>query len=254
MSTTPRTTPETTTDATSGETSGPLTPPELRARILSQPDLILDDQDVMRALVAANDRNLGGNVVDMRGIAMDRLETRLDQLEDTHRNVIAAAYENLAGTNMIHRAILRLLEAEDFATFLDDLSGPVAQTLQVDTLRLLLESGDHENSPDLGPLAQVMGMAERGYCCLYAGHHTGGRPRRVTLRRCPGGASPEIHGDRAREIGSEACLMLDFGAGRLPGMLVLGTEDPDQFAQGQGSDLLDFFAGVFERSMRRWLA
>ncbi|WOI56429.1 DUF484 family protein [Palleronia sp. LCG004] len=234
--------------------TNPLATPEIRDRILSQPDLILDDQDLMRALVAANDRHLGGNVVDMRGIAMERLESRLDRLEDTHRNVIAAAYENLAGTNTIHRAILRLLDAQDFATFLDDLAGPVARTLQVDSLRLLLESADHENSPDLGPLAQIMGLAERGYCCLYGGQHSGGKPRRVTLRHCEYGASPEIHGDKAEAIRSEACLMLDFGEGRLPGMLVLGAEDPEQFAQGQGGDLLDFFAGVFERAMRRWLA
>ena len=60
----------------------------------------------MRALVAANERALGSNVVDLRGIAMERLEARLDRLEDTHRSVIAAAYENLAGTNQIQRNII----------------------------------------------------------------------------------------------------------------------------------------------------
>ena len=49
----------------------------------------------MRALIAANERAMGGNIVDLRGIAMERLEARLDRLEDTHRSVIAAAYENL---------------------------------------------------------------------------------------------------------------------------------------------------------------
>ena len=53
---------------------------------------------------------MGGNIVDIRGIAMERLEHRLDRLEDTHRSVIAAAYENLAGTNQIHRAILRMMD------------------------------------------------------------------------------------------------------------------------------------------------
>jgi uncharacterized protein YigA (DUF484 family) len=49
-------------------------------------------------------------------------------------------------------------------------------------------------------------------------------------------------------------MRLKFGAGRLPGMLVLGAEDPHQFSPHQGTDLLAFFAGVFERIMRRWLA
>jgi uncharacterized protein YigA (DUF484 family) len=55
-------------------------------------------------------------------------------------------------------------------------------------------------------------------------------------------------------VRSEACLLLDFGADRLPGMLVMGAEDPHQFSPQQGTDLLAFFAGVFERTMRRWLS
>ena len=67
----------------------------LRDKILSKPEIILEDQDVMKALVAANERTMGGNIVDLRGIAMERLEARLDRLEDTHRSVIAAAYKTL---------------------------------------------------------------------------------------------------------------------------------------------------------------
>ena len=55
-------------------------------------------------------------------------------------------------------------------------------------------------------------------------------------------------------IRSEALLKLDFGAGRLPGMLALGAEDPHQFKPTHATDLLAFFAGVFERTMRRWLS
>ncbi len=72
---------------------------DLRSRILSDPELVLEDPTLMKALIAANERSLGGNIVDLRGIAMERLESRLDRLEDTHRTVIAAAYENLAGND-----------------------------------------------------------------------------------------------------------------------------------------------------------
>ena len=67
--------------------------------------------------------------------------------------------------------------------------------------------------------------------------------------------SPEhIYGGAADWIRSEACLKLNFGAGRLPGLLILGSEDPHMFSPQQGTDLLGFFAGVFERTMRRWLS
>ena len=80
--------------------------PDLRDRILAAPELLLEDSDVMNALVAANERGMGENIVDLRAIAMERLETRLGRLEDTHRSVIAAAYDNLAGTNQVHRQLI----------------------------------------------------------------------------------------------------------------------------------------------------
>ena len=45
-----------------GERAEPLQ--DWRERVLSDPDLILDDRDVMRALITANDRQMGGNIVD----------------------------------------------------------------------------------------------------------------------------------------------------------------------------------------------
>ncbi len=77
--------------------------------------------------------------------------------------------------------------------------------------------------------------------------------RQVTLRQIHEG-DRRVYGDDAEFVRSEACLILDFGAGRLPGMLVMGAEDPHQFTPQQGTDLLAFFAGVFERAMRRWLS
>ena len=53
---------------------------------------------------------------------------------------------------------------------------------------------------------------------------------------------------------AEAVMALDLGPGRLPALLVLGSEDPHQFTPQHGTDLLSFFAGVFERALRKWLA
>lgn len=225
----------------------------LRDRIIAQPDVILDDSDLMRALVAANERSLGGNIVDLRGIAMERLEARLDRLEETHRSVIAAAYENLAGTNQIHRAVLRMLDPVDFEVFLRDLGGEVAEILGVDFVHLVLETNQPDGDPAVGRLGDVLRVVCPGFV---AGYVEGGRnapARQVTLRQLARGTEP-IYGENAEWVRSEACLRLDFGAGRLPGLLVMGSEDPHMFTPQQGTDLLGFFAGTFERTMRRWLA
>ncbi|WP_460274118.1 DUF484 family protein [Celeribacter sp. ULVN23_4] len=224
---------------------------ELREKIISDPDMVLEDLDVMRALIAANERTSGSNVVDLRGLAMERLEERLERLEDTHRGVIAAAYENLAGTNQIHRAVLQLMEPTQFTDFLNALSSDVAQTLRLDSVKLLLETKSESEEPALKKLGKVLLTAEPGFVQSYV---TLGRNiplRQITLRQ----VSPDtnvLYGDTGF-IHSEALMTLDFGPGRLPGLLIFGSEDPHMFRPTQGTDLLTFFAGVFERLMRRYL-
>ena len=225
----------------------------VRDTLIAEPDIVLEDPALMRALVAANERALGANIVDLRGIAMERLEARLDRLEDTHRSVIAAAYENLAGTNQIHRAVLRLLDSTKFEVFLRDLAGDVADTLRVDVMKLVLESDSAGDEPAVRQMGDVLVVAEPGYG---EGYITKGRDipvRQVTLRQVAH-AEERVYGEKADYVRSEAVLKLDFGEGRRPGLLVMGSEDPHLFTPQHGTDLLTFFAGVFERSMRRWLS
>jgi uncharacterized protein YigA (DUF484 family) len=228
--------------------------PDLRDIILAQPERLLEDRDVMHALVGANERAMGENIVDMRGIAMQRLETRLERLEDTHRSVIAAAYENLAGTNQVHRAILQLLDPPTFEAFMQALSTEVAQTLRVDVVRLVLETvqDDGSTEPALLRLGEVLQVAPHGFVGNYLsnGRNSVGRP--VVLRPATALAA-SVYGVRADDIRSEALMKLDLGQGRLPAMLVFGSEDMHQFKPVHGTDLLAFFAGAFERMMRRWL-
>ena len=230
--------------------SNPKLQDDLREAIIAKPDAVLDDQDVMRALISANERSMGGNIVDLRGIAMERLEARLDRLEDTHRSVIAAAYENLAGTNQVHRAILRLLDSMELESFL---RGEVAEILRVDAIALVLESAQTGRTDAIRQMSSVLRVGEPGFVDGYLTQGRGGHARQVTLRQVQD-APERVFGEAAGWVRSEAYVRLDLGTGRLPGMLALGAEDPHQFTPQHGTDLLAFFAGVFERSMRHWLS
>lgn len=224
----------------------------LRDKIISDPEMILEDRDLMRALVAASETALGENVVDLRGAAMARLERRLDRLEDTHRSVIAAAYENLAGTNQIHRAVLALLEPVSLPQFLANLSADVSEILRLDCVRLVLETHHTGDDPALDALGDVLRVAEPGFAQAYLQGGYSGVTRSVVLR--PISAQGElVYGDASAWLKSEAVMKLDLGPGRLPGLLVMAAENPDQFKSSQGTDLLGFFAGVFERKMRGYL-
>ncbi|MFZ5751063.1 MAG: DUF484 family protein [Pseudomonadota bacterium] len=225
---------------------------EVREKLIAEPEMILEDRDLMRALIAANERAMGSNIVDLRGIAMERLEARLDRLEDTHRSVIAAAYENLAGTNQIHRAVLSMLEPTRFEDFLHNLGTEVAQVLRVERVRLVLETTQDADDPVLHRLNDILTLAGPGFIDAYMRAGRNGAARPVVLRQATPDAAG-IYGDDGAWVRSEALLRVDLGPGRLPGMVAFGAEDPHQFRPNQGTDLLTFFGAVFERAMRRWL-
>ena len=219
-----------------------------RARLLQEPALILGDRDLMRALVAAREADLGDNVVDIRGRAMEALEHRLDRLETAHETVISAAYENQSGTQVVQRAVLSLLEPMDFPAFLETLEADVAPILRVETLRLVMEAaeGADTQAGDTGPLV-VLPAGSVGR--MIAAGRKAPRGDDIVLRR----ASAETRAVHGNEVASEALLPLDLGPGRRPALLVMGSLDPARFTPAQGTDLLRFFGQVFRLVLIAWL-
>ena len=105
--------------------------------------------------------------------------------------------------------------------------------------------------PGAGPLCFADVSVAQGGTLLLRGPSGSGKS---TLLRQTLPQSDAIYGEAAGWIRSEALMRLDLGEGRLPGLLVMGAEDPHHFKPSQGTDLLAFFAGVFERAMRRYLS
>jgi uncharacterized protein len=220
-----------------------------RARVLADPTLVLDDPALMRALVDAAEGEVAGNVVDLRAMAMARLETQLARLEDTHRAVVAAAYENVAATNQIHRAVEAVLAATDFDRFLQVLEGDLADILQVATVRLVLEDA---GAPAPGMRDTVVAMQPPGFIVDYMRQGRNAPARRIVLRQ----AVPfdgDLYGPAGHAVRSEALMRLDLGRGRGEAMLALGSGDAQHYKPGQATDLMAFFTGVVEKVLRRWL-
>lgn len=221
---------------------------DLRAKLIAQPDLILQDADLMRALTLARETEAGPNVVDIRGRAMAALEDRLSRLEAAHGAVISAAYENQTGMAVIHRAVLSLLEPQDFAGFIEAMGSDVAPLLRVDTFRLLMESEDMAD-PDL--TGTLMMLPEGTIDELRQAGRRIPRGDDIILRKAAS-ESLALHG-RGTAIRSEAILPLDLGTGRYPAALLMGSTDPARFAPAQGTDLLRFFTQVFRLVLLGWL-
>ncbi len=224
----------------------------VRGHIIDHPEIVLEDSSVIRALIGAETQARGRNVHDLRGVAMSKLEDRLEGLEATHESVLAAAYRNVATTQQVHRAILTMLEPLDFDGFLGHLDSHVAECLRLRAIRLVLEAEDDRPDSDLNQLTHPLSLLPRGGVAQIAGLDPSGRTHPVVLRSVPQGLA-SVYGTAAAEIRSEALVRLDLGEARAPGLLALGAPTADHFAPGQATDLLELFARIATRLLRGWL-
>lgn len=218
--------------------------PDVRAQLLAAPETLLNDAEVMRALMTARDAEQGTNVTDIRGRWMARLEERLDRLEATHRHVLAAAYDSVSGTRQIHRAVLAVVGAPDRATLLAVLGETLPRVLGIDAVLLMIEAGAEPLSPpvmaDLHAAGDWIELGPVGAVAARLGARRA-VPGAVTLRRTAGEDG----------VASEAVIPLDL-EGRA-GLLILGAAEADTFAPPQGTDLLVFLQGVIAASLARVL-
>ena len=227
---------------------------KLKEKILSDPKIILEDSILMDALVKAQNQLLGSNIVDLRGAAMKQLEKRLEKIENTHNDVISMAYENLSGTNQIQRAIVKLLEPNDFPSFIKTLSKDIKEILNIEHITLVLETSKaNENLKLLKNLNPITIIVKQNSIKNYLENQGQFGTQTVTLRNNHVNLAHKFYQNANDKILSEALLLLNFNESNIRGLLILGSNQKSKFAPGQGTELLTFFANVFERNMARWL-
>ncbi len=162
----------------------------------------------MRRLVG--ERTGERRIVDLRDRLVERLEQRLEKLVQHHRTVVAAAYENVAGTQQVHRAVLALIEPPDLSSFLYRLTHEVPRTLGLDDARLCIESDVEFAGPAESMGAdlhgRVLALPEGTVADYMALDGAGSGP--VVLREA--GAEAELVFGEANPIQSEALMRLDL--------------------------------------------
>lgn len=217
----------------------------LRRRILADPGFVLNDAEVMAALIGPTEQS-DRQVVDLRGALIDRLETKLGALSESHRAVLAAAEDNMTGMGQVHRAVLAALDANRFEDFVAVVTEEFPRILDVDLVRLcvIAEDGAAPASPE--GLQHIHARVMHG-AAPYAGGHT------VALRN-DAEVDPSIFGVGGAGLQSVAFVRLDLGPAADPGLLAFGSIDPERFHPSQGAELLTFLGQVIERVMADWMS
>jgi hypothetical protein len=226
----------------------------IRAKLLADPSIILDDNELMQSLLTASDVKLGSNVVDLRHVAMSRLSDRLGKLEGTHQSVVAAAYQNLLGTKQIHEAVIELLRNNNLDEFVHSLKFDLLKILNVDCICILLEKGNESDETSMlkysNPnIQQVMS----GFVSTYITQGGETESTKVKIRQA-NSSTNQLFESASTQINSEACIQLSFNENQTLGMIVFGSSDINFFEPGQGTDLLKFFACVCEKMLGRLIS
>jgi len=226
---------------------------KLKEQILSDPKIILEDTTLMTALIKAQNELLGSNIIDLRDGAMKQLEKRLEKIENTHNDVISMAYENLSGTSQIQRAILKLLEPNDFPSFIKKVATEIKEILNIEHITVVLETNTvNENVTLLKNLNPVTIIVSENSIKNYVSNSGQFDSQKVTLRTNVN-TNHQFYQNTNEKIMSEALLSLNFNKDGIKGLLLLGSCKESKFSPGQGTELLTFFANVFERNIARWL-
>lgn len=222
------------------------------------PETLMRDQEVMQALADACEHSLGDNVIDIRGITIDRLRTKLEKLEIDHSQALELACYNMARANQMQRAMLALLKAKSREEFMGAVDEEVPGIIKVEKMAIVFEWT--EESPasvrsKCKPHPETVIFLEPSEfeSCIKVGVRAA--PIKSAFLRQRKSAPAEVYGDHAKSIKSEALtpINLAFDDGKIRGVLFFGSASKEQFDPKLAKDLLNFFGGVFEKALYNWL-
>ena len=227
---------------------------KLREEILAKANEILNDETLLRALIKASDKNLGNKIVDLRSVAMKKMDGELKKLKRSNQQVIATAYENLVGMNQVHQVVLKSLEQNNFDEFITNLNTEVCDILRVDCIRLGLETHSSlQNAKKYDPkFSELLDLYPVNFVNTYLSQGENNSTDEVVLRPTPKG-SEQLYGKLSKNLKSEGCIKLKIGNEKIIGILALASKEREKFTAQQGVELLKFMGNVFERRISHWL-
>ena len=227
---------------------------KFREEILAKTQEILNDEMLLRALIEASDKNLGSKIVDLRSVAMQKMDGELKKLKRSNQQVIATAYENLVGMKQVHQVVLKSLEQNNFDEFITNLDTEACDILRVDCIKLGLEThySLQNTEKNDSKLFELLDLYPVDFVDTYISQGENNGTDDVVLRPTPKG-SEQVYGKLSKNLKSEGCIKLKIGNKKIIGILALASKEREKFTAQQGVELLKFMGSVFERRISHWL-
>ena len=221
-----------------------ITKQDLVAFLKDHPNFLNENPDVVDLLIPPKKRAVRGQPADFQAYMIERLKSDKEQAVKTTREIVENSRANMNNQTRIHEAVLRVLEARNFADFIHSITMDLADLLNVDIAVLVVEA-DGEAIPHIqttGIRAVPQGTVKNWM-----------KDKNVMLEDDISGIEA-IYGGGATLVKSQILLRVDISMDTPPAILAFGSREPDMFSEGQATDQILFLARVIERCFRSWLS
>jgi uncharacterized protein YigA (DUF484 family) len=215
---------------------------DILAWLKSHPDFLIKNPAACDFLLPPKQQG-GKGIVDFQSYMIERLKADKTEAIETVKEIVETARHNMNNQARIHRAILRLLEAESFEEFIESITADLTTLLDVDITSLVIETDDQKIPHVTLPGIRIVpeGTLDKWMNC------------RAILHQSDISGIEPIYGAGAHLVRSQVLVRVDVSKKTPPAVLAFGSRDPFMFQQGQGTEHVSFLAGVVERCIRLWL-
>ena len=208
----------------------------------ANPDFLRKNPDAIDYLLPPKEEN-GRKVADFQTYMIERLKADKSEAVELAKDVVETARNNMNNQSRIHKAVLRLLEAESFDEFVEIMTSDITNLLDVDITTLVVEA-DGSKIPHIS--TNGIRVVPEGTIDNWM------RGKNVLLQDDISGIEV-IYGAGATLVRSQTLVRIDVSMHTPPAILAFGSRDPHLFQPNQGTEQVQFLARVIERQFKSWL-
>ena len=219
-----------------------LTADDIVAWLKSHPDFLKKNPDAIDFLLPPKEEN-GRKVADFQSYMIERLKADKTEAVETAKGMIETARNNMNNQSRIHKAVLRLLEAQSFDEFIQTITTDINALLDVDITTIVIEADGRE----------IPHIHTNGIRIVPEGTLDNWMRGKHTLLQSDISGIEAIYGAGATLVRSQSLVRVDVSMHTPPAILAFGSRDPHLFQPNQGTEQVTFLARVIERQFRSWL-
>ncbi len=219
-----------------------LMPGDVRDYLLDHPDFLVENDDLLGALVPPSSVRGVDKVEDFQRYMLARLQDHFMAIKGEHDDLLDLMQEQMQRQNRLADAVLDLLDAPDFEAFLSAASDKLALQMDHEASALFMEAPEGAAIGAYGALRLVpMGFVD-----------TWMRGHEILLEEKKEPAAP-LYGAADDQVRSHVLLRLSVSNLLPPALLALGHADPCYYATGLATEQIEFLGAIIERCFRKWL-